>query len=128
MKPEQSPESEEPSILDRLGVSEDPMMAADPVSFLRSLAAAGAALIKNPAGAIAANARLTIGLAAALGATAVGAVGGEKAGPMSPSPGDKRFADPAFADNPLYFLMAQQYLLGRQLVNELLDAAGLEAE
>jgi polyhydroxyalkanoate synthase len=128
MKPEQSPESEEPSILDRLGVSEDPTMAADPVSFLRSLAAAGAALIKNPAGAIAANARLTIGLAAALGATAVGAVGGEKAGPMSPSPGDKRFADPAFAHNPLYFLMAQQYLLGCQLVNELLDAAGLEAE
>ena len=45
MKPAQSPESEEPSILDRLGVSEDPMMAADPVSFLRSLAAAGAALL-----------------------------------------------------------------------------------
>jgi polyhydroxyalkanoate synthase len=128
MKPAQSPESEEPSILDRLGVSEDPMMAADPVSFLRSLAAAGAALIRNPAGAIAANARLTIGLAAALGATAVGAVGGEKAGPISPSPGDKRFADPAFAHNPLYFLMAQQYLLGCQLVNELLDAAGLEPE
>jgi polyhydroxyalkanoate synthase len=125
MKPAHSPESEEPSILDRLGVSEDPMMAADPVSFLRSLAAAGAALIRNPAGAIAANARLTIGLAAALGATAVG---GEKAGPISPSPGDKRFADPAFTDNPLYFLMAQQYLLGCQLVNELLDAAGLEAE
>jgi polyhydroxyalkanoate synthase subunit PhaC len=124
MKPAHSPESEEPSILDRLGVSEDPMMAADPVSFLRSLAA-GAALIRNPAGAIAANARLTIGLAAALGATAVG---GEKAGPISPSPGDKRFADPAFTDNPLYFLMAQQYLLGCQLVNELLDAAGLEAE
>ena len=101
------------------------MMAADPVSFLRSLAAAGAALIRNPAGAIAANARLTIGLAAALGAIAVG---GEKAGPISPSPGDKRFADPAFTDNPLYFLMAQQYLLGCQLVNELLDAAGLEAE
>jgi polyhydroxyalkanoate synthase len=125
MKPAHSPESEEPSILDRLGVSEDPMMAADPVSFLRSLAAAGAALIRNPAGAIAANARLTIGLAAALGATAVG---GEKAGPISPSPGDKRFADPAFTDNPLYFLMAQQYLLGCQLVTELLDAAGLEAE
>ncbi|MGC9960576.1 MAG: alpha/beta fold hydrolase [Acidimicrobiales bacterium] len=128
MNPAQSPESEEPSILDRLGVSEDPMMAADPVSFLRSLAAAGAALIRNPAGALAANARLTIGLAAALGATAVGAVGGEQAGPISPSPGDKRFADPAFAHNPLYFLMAQQYLLGCQLVNELLDAAGLEPE
>ena len=47
---------------------------------------------------------------------------------MSPATGDKRFADPAFADNPLYFLLAQQYLLAGQLVAELLDAAGLDAK
>ena len=29
------------SVLDRLGVAEDPLVGADPVSFLRSLAAAG---------------------------------------------------------------------------------------
>ena len=46
---------------------------------------------------------------------------------MSPVDGDKRFNDPAFVDNPLYYLLEQQYLLGNQLVTELLDAAGLEA-
>src|SRR5665811_1802858 len=52
----------------------------------------------------------------------------ETSGPVSPATGDKRFADPAYADNPLYFLLAQQYLLNNQLVTELLDAAGLEAD
>jgi polyhydroxyalkanoate synthase len=127
MTPAHIAESEGRSVLDRLGVAEDPMTGADPVSFLRSLAAAGAALVKNPAGAAAANARLAIGLAAAVRATAERAVGGESPGPMSSAAGDKRFADPAFADNPLYFLLAQQYLLANQLVTELLDVAGLEA-
>ncbi len=104
------------------------MVGADPVSFLRSLAAAGLALVKNPAGVAAANARLTIGVAAALRAAGHRAVGGETSGPLSPAAGDKRFADPAFADNPLYFLLAQQYLLASQLVAELVDAAGLEAK
>ncbi|MGD0084877.1 MAG: poly-beta-hydroxybutyrate polymerase, partial [Acidimicrobiales bacterium] len=128
MDPADSPESPGRSLLDRLGVAEDPMTGADPVSFLRSLASAGAALVKNPAGAAAANARLAIGLAAAVRATAVRTVGGDTPGPMSPAPGDKRFADPAYAENPVYFLLAQQYLLSSQLVTELLDVAGLGAQ
>ena len=122
------PESAARSVLDRLGIAEDPMSGADPVSFLRSLGAAGVGLVKNPAGVVAANARLAIGLAAAVRATAQRAVGGETSGPVSPTAGDKRFADPAFADNPLYFLLAQQYLLTSQLVAELVDAAGLDAK
>ena len=59
-------------------------------------------------------------------ATTERAFGGATPGPMTPADGDKRFADAAFADNPLYFLLAQQYLLSAQLVTELLDAAGLE--
>ena len=58
-----SPESVGRAVLERLGVAEDPMIGADPVSFLRSLAAAGASLVKNPAGTAAANGRLAIGLA-----------------------------------------------------------------
>ena len=123
-----SPEAAGRSVLDRLGVAEDPLVGADPVSFLRSLAAAGIALVKNPAGTAATNARLAIGLAAALRAAAGRAVGRETAGPMSPAAGDKRFSDAAYAENPLYFLLAQQYLLGNQLVTELLDAAGLDAK
>jgi polyhydroxyalkanoate synthase len=128
IKPAQSPESVGRSVLDRLGIAEDPMAGADPVSFLRSLAAAGVALIKNPVGTAAANARLAIGLAAAARAAAERAMGRETPGPVAPPAGDKRFTDPAYIDNPVYFLLAQQYLLGVQLVNELLDVAGLEAK
>ncbi len=128
MKPAQSPESAARAVLDRLGIAEDPVIAADPVSFLRSLAAAGVALVKNPAGTAAANARLVIGLVAAARATAGRMLGQDIPGPVSPVEGDKRFADPAYAQNPLYFLLEQQYLLGNQLVTELLEAAGLDAE
>ena len=128
MKAADSPESAGRSILDRLGIAEDPLTGADPVSFLRSLTAAGVALMKNPVGVAAANARLAIGMAAAMRATAERALGGQTPGPMTPVNGDKRFSDPAYTDNPLYFLLAQQYLLSNQLVTELLDAAGLEAK
>ncbi|MEP6762546.1 MAG: alpha/beta fold hydrolase, partial [Sporichthyaceae bacterium] len=122
-----SPESAGRSVLDRLGIAEDPIAAADPVSFLRALMAAGTGAARNPIGVTAASLRLTIGLASAVRAAAGRAVGGTAAGPVSPATGDKRFADPAYADNPLYFLLAQQYLLGSQLVAELIDAAGLDA-
>jgi polyhydroxyalkanoate synthase len=123
----QSSEPAEPSVLDRLGIAEDPMAGADPVSFLRSLAAAGTALVKNPVGAAAANARLMIGMGAAMRAAAGRSVGLDIAGPVSPERGDKRFNEPAYADNPLYYLLEQHYLLGNQFVTELLDAAGLDS-
>jgi len=122
-----SPESVGRAILERLGVAEDPMTGADPVSFLRSLGAAGVALVKNPSGTVAANSRMPIGLAAAVRAAAGRAVGSDVSGPVAPAAGDKRFTDPAYEDNPLYFLLMQDYLLSGQLVDELLDAAGLEA-
>ena len=115
------------SVLDRLGVAEDPLVGADPVAFLRSLAAAGGALAKNPAGMAAASGRLAIGLAAAVRAAGACAVGVEASGPVSPAPSDKRFVDPAYAENALYYLLEQEYLLSSQLVDELLDAADLDA-
>jgi polyhydroxyalkanoate synthase len=114
------------SALDRLGVAEDPMVGADPVAFLRALVATGGALAKNPAGTAAAGGRLAIGLAAAVRAAGARAVGVEESGPVSPAPSDKRFVDAAFVDNPLYYLLAQEYLLSSQMVDELLDAADLD--
>src|SRR3954454_2070670 len=115
------------AVLDRLGVAEDPLVGADPVAFLRSLTSAGLALAKNPRATGAANARLMLGLASAVRAAGGRAVGLKTEGPVSPAKGDKRFTDLAFAENPFYFLLEQQYLLSSQLVNELLDAAGLDA-
>ena len=78
MTPATDPESAARSVLDRLGIAEDPLVGADPVSFLRSLAAAGVGLVKNPAGVAAANTRLAIGVAAAVRATAQRTVGGHE--------------------------------------------------
>jgi len=114
------------SVLDRLGVAEGPMVAADPVSFLRSLIAAGGSLVKNPSGTAAASGRLAIGLASAVRAAAGRSVGGNDLGPVSPKKSDKRFNDPAFDDNALYFLLEQEYLLSSQMVTELLEAADLD--
>jgi polyhydroxyalkanoate synthase len=114
------------SALDRLGVAEDPMVSADPVALMRALVAAGGSLVKNPAGTAAAGGRLAIGLAAAVRAAGARAVGIDEAGPVSPKPSDKRFVDAAFAENPFYYLLEQEYLLNSQLVEELLDAAELE--
>ena len=127
MSPAQDPWSVGLPVLDRLGVAEDPMVQVDPVSFLRSLAAAGVAAAANPAGAAAANARLAVGLAAAARAAAGRAIGRQSPGPASPVEGDHRFDDPAYSENPFYFLLEQGYLLGGSLVSNLLDAARLEA-
>ena len=99
---------------------------ADPVSFLGSLKAVQVALLAKPAEIAAANARLTIGLDAAVRATLECANGAAPATPMSPSSGDSRFKDSAYAENPLYFLLEQEYLLGCQYFGELLDAAQLD--
>jgi polyhydroxyalkanoate synthase len=115
------------AVLDRLGVVEDPMVGADPAAFLRALVAAAAALAKHPVGTAAANARMALGLAAALRAAAGRTIGRDMAGPVSPAKGDKRFMDQAYNANPLFFLLQQQYLLTEKLVTELLDAAGLDS-
>ncbi len=115
------------SVLERLGIAEDPLVGVDPVSFLRSLATVGTSLVRNPTGTAAANARMMIGTLSALRATAGRTVGLKSEGPVSPATGDKRFLDQAYAENPFYFLLQQQYLLSAQLVTELLDVAGLEA-
>ena len=114
-----------PAVFDLLGVAENTTVDSDPVSFMKSLAAAGTGVLKHPLSIAAANYRLFLGLAAAGRATAGRAIGLDIAGPIPPARGDKRFNDPAYRDNPAYFLLGQQYLLGSQLITELLDASGL---
>jgi polyhydroxyalkanoate synthase len=105
---------------------QDLVTRKDPVSFLASLGEVGVALAKRPADVAAANVRLVLGMGAALKATAQCALGMTPTAPVAPPAGDKRFADKAFSENPLFFFLEQEYLLGCQLVNELLDAAQLE--
>jgi polyhydroxyalkanoate synthase len=106
----------------------DAVAGADPVSFLGSLQAAQNALIARPGEVAAANARLALGLDAAVRAAGQLSPGVAPTAPIAPPSGDKRFDDPAYAESPLFFLLQQEYLLGCQYVSELLDAAQLDAE
>ena len=125
MSNEESPESL-PTPEQALGGGEDVISGLDPVSLFRSLADAGELLLANPAAVAAANLRLGMGLMAATQAAVERSLGGDTPGPAAPAKGDKRFGDDAFSENPMYFLLEQQYLLTCQMIYELLDAAGLE--
>ena len=113
------------SVLDLVGIAENVTSVADPAGLVRELGAAAGMTLRNPAGIIAANARLALGSAGAFRAAAERAIGRDNPGPIASTRGDKRFSDPAFQENPAYFLLAQQYLLFGQLVTELLDTAGV---
>ena len=112
------------SVLDLVGIAENVTSVADPAGLFRELGAAAGMTLRNPTGIIAANARLAWGSAGAFRAAAERAIGRDNSGPIALTRGDKRFADPAYQENPAYFLLAQHYLLFSQLVAELLDNAG----
>jgi polyhydroxyalkanoate synthase subunit PhaC len=113
------------SRLDLIGIAEDFTFVVDPAALLRELLVTAALTLRNPAGIAAANTRFLRGYAAAVRAAAERAVGFETPGPIEVARGDRRFSDPAYRENPAYFLLAQQYLLFSQLVAELVDTAGV---
>jgi len=113
------------SRLDLVGIAEDFTFVADPAALLRELLVTAALTLRNPAGIATANTRFLWGYAAAVRAAVERAVGFETPGPIEVARGDRRFSDPAYRENPAYFLLAQQYLLFSQLVAELVDTAGV---
>src|ERR1700754_1439346 len=112
-------------VQDLIGIAENVTFSADPAALFRELLVAAGMMLRNPAGIIAANTRLLWGSAGALRAAGERAIGRDTPGPIESSRGDKRFADPAYQENPAYFLLAQQYLLFGRYVDELLDTAGV---
>ncbi len=112
-------------VQDLIGVAENVTFSADPAALFRELLVAAGMTLRNPAGIIAANTRLLWGYAGAFRAAGERAIGRDNPGPIAIARGDKRFADPAYQQNPAYFLLAQQYLLFSRLVDELLDTAGV---
>ncbi len=114
-----------PAVQDLVGIAENVTSGTDPAGLFRELGAAALMALKNPTGILAANARLAWGSVGAVRAAADRAIGSDTPGPIPIGRGDKRFSDPAYNENPAYFLLAQEYLLFRQLVTELLDTAGV---
>jgi polyhydroxyalkanoate synthase subunit PhaC len=113
------------SVQDLVGIAENVTSVADPAGLMRELGAAAGMTLRNPAGLVAANARLAWGSAGAFWAAAGRVVGRDNPGPIAIARGDRRFSDPAYQENPAYFLLAQEYLLFAQYVAELLDTAGV---
>ncbi len=116
------------AVLDLLGIAEQAMPTADPVSFLRSLVAVGAALPLHPRDTVASVGRLAMGYANLIGATTRRSVGDLADGPCPADSRDRRFSDPAFEQNPYYFALQQSHLLAEQFVQDLVDAADLAPE
>ena len=126
-----SPRSGIPALQDLIGIAEAFPVDSDPASFASDLASAAAAVLRKPTELTAASMRLLRGSVTAFRAAADRAIGGDGEGPVAIGGADRRFTDPAYRDNPVYFLLAQQYLLLNQYVLELLDAArltGIHAE
>ncbi|HEY5857647.1 MAG TPA: hypothetical protein VIW24_27350, partial [Aldersonia sp.] len=115
-------------VSDLLGSAEETVLDPDSVGLMRALGHATVAATLNPAKVVEANARWVIGSATAAQATVARAFGVDAEGPIPVAKGDRRFADPAYQDNPAYFYTAQQYLLFERAVAELVEAAGLSGE
>jgi polyhydroxyalkanoate synthase len=100
----------------------------DPVSLGSSLLAVGRRAAQNPAGAASAYWRFGAALAKIAPEAVMRWSGGEGspdgAGPPAGRAlaADKRFADPAWQDNPAFFAIGQAYLAAVQLADDLLAA------
>ncbi|MGK5683282.1 PHA/PHB synthase family protein [Actinoplanes sp. URMC 104] len=98
----------------------------DPALLGRALAAAARATTHSPLAATSLTLRLGERLWNAGTATLNRMVGRTTDGPMPVDPRDKRFADPAWEENPAYWGLRQAYLAWRQYGLDLLQAADLD--
>lgn len=98
----------------------------DPALFGQALAAAATGLARNPLKSAELTARLASELAGAGLAAVSRALGSAASGPLPVNPKDKRFADPAWEANPVFFAIRQGYLALRKYTLELVEAAALD--
>src|ERR1700687_6067809 len=100
----------------------------DPVSFGRSLAATAVGLARHPLSVLSAYQHFAVNALGAAQAVTSRMMGTKTPGLVEPSAKDRRFADPAWQENPLFFALQQAHFLRERLVTELGDAAGLEEQ
>jgi polyhydroxyalkanoate synthase subunit PhaC len=110
------------------GPEAEPLSNVDPLGFMRALAEVGKGLAQHPQRAGEAWKRWAGDVAAATAAATARALGAEVEGPAQPPPKDRRFADPAWEQNPAYFLLLQNYLLGARLLKDLVAAAEVSGD
>src|SRR5450755_588992 len=98
----------------------------DPVLFGRALANAAVGAALNPTAVVAAGINCAVDLTRATLASASRALGRGAPGPLPPDGADRRFADPAWEDNPAFFWLGQSYLVLRRLAEDLVAAGELD--
>ncbi len=109
-----------------LGPEAELIAGLDPVSFGRALAEVGAGLVRRPIEATRLGTRFAARLAAVGAVTAARALGAQTHPVVAPPARDRRFADPAWTENPWFFGVLQGYLASAQLARELVGAAELD--
>ncbi len=95
----------------------------DPVLFGRALASVGAGLARHPLPAVRAGTRFATRLLKMGAGAAIRAAGGRGEGEKT---SDRRFADPAWEHNALFFAVREAYLGVAAYLQELVDAAALD--
>src|SRR5260370_42284084 len=79
----------------------------DPLSFGRSLAATAVGLVRHPLSLFSAYQNFAVNAFGAAQSVASRMVGAKTSRPLAPRSKDKRFSDPAWADNPLFYALLQ---------------------
>jgi polyhydroxyalkanoate synthase len=99
---------------------------ADPLGFADAVRELGGALARDPVAATSVAVRLGTDLMCAGMATTLRAAGIPIRGRIQPEARDRRFADPAWERDPLYFALQQSYLLWKRSMLELVEAAQVD--
>ena len=94
----------------------------DPLGWGPATASVALRAAMNPLGVIRANAALAANLARIPLSAATMYTGGQVAPPLTVDAKDKRFADPAWTQNPGYVALRQSYLAVSKYVDDLLEA------
>ncbi|TMK51624.1 MAG: hypothetical protein E6G66_05410, partial [Actinobacteria bacterium] len=109
-----------------VGPEADLFARQDPLSLIPTMRKLGAALAANPAAVWEAGTRLSGRLAASTAGMMARALGVKPQPELQPDPKDRRFKDPAWDENPVFFAERQAYLAWARFVHELVTTAGLD--
>src|SRR5215813_709525 len=121
-------ESPEPSKGPVQRVAQDVLDKVDPLSFGRSLAATAVGLARHPLSVLSAYQHFAVNAICSAQAVASRLIGSKGNSPLAPGSRDKRFSDPAWEDNPLFYALLQAHFLRERFVRDLLSAANLDPQ
>ena len=114
------------SAVGALGPEAGVLVDLDPALFGRALAHAAVAAAAKPAPSAAVGVKCAVGLSRATLAAASRLLGRGTPGPIPPDGVDRRFADPAWEDNPVFFWLCQSHLVFRRLAEDLVAGGELD--